>query len=66
MKLKKITCFLQTDVKAKGLRRTIIRSGFKDSWLMVEENYAYDTAATYLHPGEVKKFLAAKKEVKAK
>jgi uncharacterized membrane-anchored protein len=66
MKLKKITCFLQTDAKEKGLRRTIIPSGFKGSWLIMEENYAYDIGAVYLHPDQVKEFQAAKKKLRAK
>lgn len=62
MKLKKISCFLQTDIKEKGLRRTIIRSGFKESYLVIEEDYAYNLGVSYLSIG-LEEFLAAKKSL---
>jgi len=63
MKIKKITCFLQADIKGKekDLRRTIIRSGYKGSYLVVEEDSCYNLGIAYLSPEQVKEFLIAKK-----
>ena len=68
MKLKKLPCFLVVNTKnrEKDLRQTIIRSGYKGNYLVVEENSSYDLAVNYLAAAPLKEFLAAKKGLRKK
>ena len=64
MKLRKVVSYVQTDLKQKDLVRTIIPSGFKGSYIVIEEDSSYNLGVSYLPFNLSKKFLEAKRGIK--